>query len=62
MKKLLYKIVCPKPFEVKTKPFFFQVISEANNIANLHMQISSCDKILEVKNQINFQLEFIGLF
>ncbi len=58
MKKLLYKIVCMiiKRKKIIILIFHFKVISEANNIANLHMQISSCDKILEVNfNEINLK-------
>ncbi|CAF3716533.1 unnamed protein product [Adineta steineri] len=43
--------------QVHEKAFVQDFINEANNIANLHMQISSCDKILESMDHMlkNFQ-------
>ncbi|CAF1010921.1 unnamed protein product [Rotaria sp. Silwood1] len=43
--------------QVHEKAFVQDFIGEANNIANLHMQISSCDKILESMDHMlrNFQ-------
>ena len=38
----------PYRFALHSLSLSFPVIGEANNIANLHVQISSCDKILEV--------------
>ncbi|CAF0894611.1 unnamed protein product [Adineta ricciae] len=43
--------------QTNEKAFVQDFISEANNIANLHMQITSCDKILESMDHMlkNFQ-------